>query len=282
MFFGGLRTKSISKQSQEKQPLITVVTVVRNGEKTLEETILSVINQTYSNIEYIIVDGASTDGTLDIIKKYEDNKIDYWISESDKGIYDAMNKGIDLATGEWINFMNVGDVFCDNKVLEEIVNIYFLSNNKKLFFYSDYFLKNGLSNLDKIFFIADYEKGNILHQSVIYKKCLHKYYGYYIVTDKIIVSDYIFFNSINKNLLQKINIPISINNTYGISTGSWCYKQKLCVDYIFGRITFLCMVKKVCLFYIKHLCEIFLGKKNTILIIRIKKNIFKENLGISM
>lgn len=74
-----------------------------NGESTLEQTIQSVVNQTYDNVEYIIIDGVSTDGTLDIIKKYED-KIDYWQSEPDKGIYDAMNKGIELAFGDWINF----------------------------------------------------------------------------------------------------------------------------------------------------------------------------------
>ena len=72
-------------------PLITVITVVFNGVETLEETIKSIINQIYPNVEYIIIDGGSTDGTIDIIKKYEDS-IDYWVSEPDKGIYDAMNK----------------------------------------------------------------------------------------------------------------------------------------------------------------------------------------------
>ena len=79
--------------------LISVVTVSYNAVATIEQTLLSVINQTYPNIEYIIIDGGSTDGTVDIIKKYAD-EIVYWISEPDKGIYDAMNKGIKKANGE--------------------------------------------------------------------------------------------------------------------------------------------------------------------------------------
>lgn len=103
----------------KSNPLITIITVSFNAVTSIEETILSVINQTYNNVEYIIIDGGSTDGTINIIKKY-DTKISYWISEPDKGIYDAMNKGIKKASGKFINFMNAGDTFYTNKTIESI------------------------------------------------------------------------------------------------------------------------------------------------------------------
>ncbi|MCX7738944.1 MAG: glycosyltransferase [Hydrogenothermaceae bacterium] len=92
-----------------KLPLITVITVVFNGEKYLEETIQSVINQTYPNVEYIIIDGGSADKTLDLINKYE-RYIDYWVSEKDKGIY-AWNKVLTLSFGHWLSFLGSDDYF---------------------------------------------------------------------------------------------------------------------------------------------------------------------------
>jgi glycosyltransferase involved in cell wall biosynthesis len=113
---GGLRTKGLFKRNDADKPLVTVITVVFNGAEHLEETILSVLNQIYDNVEYIIVDGGSTDGTLDIVRKYE-HAIDYWVSEKDAGIYDAMNKGVCLATGNLIGIINADDWY-EEKTIE--------------------------------------------------------------------------------------------------------------------------------------------------------------------
>lgn len=107
----------------DKLPKISVITVVYNGQDLLEGTVLSVMNQTYKHIEYLIIDGKSKDKTVDIIKKYESN-IDKWISEADKGLYDAMNKGLKMATGDFVLFMNAGDQFADSTVLETVFSKY--------------------------------------------------------------------------------------------------------------------------------------------------------------
>lgn len=98
---------------------ISIITICYNSDRFIEKTIKSVTNQSYRNFEYIIVDGHSKDNTINIIKQYED-KVTKWISEPDRGIYDAMNKGIKMATGDWIIFMNSGDNFVDNNVLSSI------------------------------------------------------------------------------------------------------------------------------------------------------------------
>lgn len=123
---GGLRTKGYFKKSFDDKPLISIITVVFNGEKYLEETIQSVINQTYSNVEYIIIDGGSTDGTLDIIKKHED-RVDYWVSEKDSGMYDGVTKGFLLISGSYIGYINAGDYY--HKEALSVVSEVFINPN---------------------------------------------------------------------------------------------------------------------------------------------------------
>lgn len=120
---GGLKVKELfTKKSEKEKPLVTIVTPVYNGEKYLEETIQSIITQTYDNIEYIIIDGNSTDRTIDIIKKYE-NKIAYWLSEPDNGMYDAIKKGFKVATGEIYGWLNASDKYYQSAV-EVVVKTY--------------------------------------------------------------------------------------------------------------------------------------------------------------
>lgn len=119
--FHGTEMNNIGKSCKNTRlPLVSVITVVYNGEEKLEDTIRSVANQSYENIEYIVIDGGSTDKTLSIIGRYR-NFIDYWISETDDGIYDAMNKGLSVASGHWINFMNCSDVFINEDIVKDIV-----------------------------------------------------------------------------------------------------------------------------------------------------------------
>ena len=133
---GGLRTKGWHKQEHSKQRLVSVITVVYNDAVYLEQTVQSVINQNYDNIEYIVIDGGSTDGTLEVIKRYE-KQIDYWISETDDGIYDAMNKGIALMKGSAHTFLNSGDCYIGN-VYENISSPpFFLKTIYKSHFYNN-------------------------------------------------------------------------------------------------------------------------------------------------
>lgn len=102
-------------------PKFSVITVTYNAEKVLEDTVQSVISQTYHHVEYIIIDGASKDGTLEIVNRYRD-RIHQLVSEPDKGLYDAMNKGIALATGDYLCFLNAGDSFHEDDTLQKMVH----------------------------------------------------------------------------------------------------------------------------------------------------------------
>jgi len=172
-FEGGLRVRGKNqKKSEPGKPLLSVITVVRNGEEHLERTIRSVINQSYDNIEYIIIDGASTDGTVDIIKKYED-LIDYWMSEPDSGVYDAMNKGVAIAKGDWVYFLGCSDILLDNLI--------YIANKFKdgdAIYYGDVYMPKLHKIYDGKFSSYKLMLRNICHQSIFYPNKVFRKYSY--------------------------------------------------------------------------------------------------------
>jgi Glycosyl transferase family 2 len=158
---GGLRTKGLFKHVDSTQPLLSIVTVVYNGEKYLEQTIQSVINQSYENLEYIIIDGGSTDRTLEIIAKYDDY-INYWVSEPDSGIYSAMNKGTKLATGSHVLHLNADDLLFLPNCLEFLHRADFNDNHMRSILKVD--LTTGQMVKDPVSLV-----GNSLAENVTYQ-----------------------------------------------------------------------------------------------------------------
>jgi len=177
----------------EQNDKISIITVTYNAEKFLEKTIQSVINQNYKNLEFLIIDGKSTDKTINIIKKYE-NQLTYWISEEDNGIYDAMNKGINKATGDWINFMNAGDMLSSNTILTEVFNKTYNCD----VIYSDSFIINNKLEITKEFKAENlnyFLKAQMpfIHQSSFIRRDIMLNFPFR--TDYKLASDYdLFFN----------------------------------------------------------------------------------------
>lgn len=215
MMDGGIRKFDIEKKSLLNHHLVTVITVVLNGEKHLEQTIQSVLSQTYDYVEYIIIDGQSTDKTIDIIKKYED-KIDYWISGKDDGIYDAMNKGIQLAHGELIGILNADDYYNENAV-KLIVQAYEKTNADV--FHGDMIVVNQ-NNLNRM--KPDEtkmnEKPSIFHPTCFIKKSVYQTIGSFDTKYKI-SADYDFLLRCiqHKYVLNYIPEPLTYFRPGGMS-----------------------------------------------------------------
>lgn len=216
---GGLRvTKGIHKQSEVNRPLVSIITVVYNAERFLDATIQSVINQTYENKEYIIIDGGSDDNTLDIIKKYEEF-IDCWISEPDRGIYDAMNKGISLCSGSIIGLINSGDIYTKDAVLS-CVQEYIRTNEPSILIGDCKALLSELSNKWLIY------SGNpsylpykmLPHPSVFVPLSVYQANGLFDTNFKI-ASDYDFLCRCYTNGVKftHINQVLAIANPRGVS-----------------------------------------------------------------
>jgi glycosyltransferase involved in cell wall biosynthesis len=167
--------------------MISIITVVRNGISTIEETILSVINQDYNNFEYIIVDGISTDGTLEIIEKYS-NKLNF-ISEGDKGIYDAMNKGISMAKGDWIYFLGCDDILHEKTTLSDIFSL----NSYEAYdvVYGNVLFRQSNKIFDGQFDYNKHALKSICHQAIFYRRELFDKFGKFDIKYRN-AADYVF------------------------------------------------------------------------------------------
>ena len=194
----------------------SIITINYNNKVGLQKTIDSVINQSYKDFEYIIIDGGSTDGSIDIIRQYAD-KIDYWISEPDKGIYHAMNKGIKQAHGKYLNFMNSGDCFYDFNVLYN-VSLYLTTDIIEGYTYNTNTTKSSFRNENFTPTMQFFYSGSLNHQACFIKKHLFTNLPY--DENYHIISDWIFFieTIIFQNKVYKY-IPICIAKFegYGIS-----------------------------------------------------------------
>lgn len=227
---------------------VTVITVTYNCKNDIEETIQSVLNQDYENLEYIVIDGSSKDGTIDVIEKYH-NRISVFISEPDKGIYDAMNKGLRLATGKWINFMNAGDTFNNKHVVSDIFHDISKISNRKVIYGKTLSVKNDgttketFTDFKDLPGVIDWYQPYV-HQSVFYNiedksDCMYdlryricadydvacRYWkkyglGHYLFKD-IVISRYKSFDGVSSNpsnfeKLKKESLLIKIRNRMGI------------------------------------------------------------------
>lgn len=180
--------------TMERKPLFSIITVVFNDAANLEKTIKSVIEQECSDYEFILIDGGSTDGTLEVIKKYEAH-ISSWVSERDKGIYDAMNKGISKARGCFVNFLNAGDLFYNKQVLSKLAAHAGASQRPVDVLYGKALHKS--SDQDKVSYVkgsritaaALFKNVPFCHQALFVKRELFYEVGHYNTAYKV-VADY--------------------------------------------------------------------------------------------
>lgn len=241
---GGLKLQGINRTSSPEKPLVSVVTIVLNGDNYLEETIRSVIDQDYDNIEYLIVDGGSTDGTLDIIKKYQEH-IDLWISGKDTSIYDAMNKGVKFASGSIINMMNCGDYLPSNDIVSKVVNIFNKNIDLSFVLGRCKFINEDGSDYNisgKKMVVSTLKAGRfntICHQAFFYKKSLHQDFGFYNFRYKICADGHfmyrVYYSQRHQHyLLDKI---IAVRREQGLSTAlpQALLEQRQVFNEVFGK-----------------------------------------------
>lgn len=257
---------------QDESILVSIITVVYNGKRYLEDTIKSVISQDYKNIEYIIIDGCSEDGTVEIIEKYKD-RISYWVSEKDEGIYDAMNKGVKLARGQFLNFMNAGDYFYDKMVVSDFARI---MKEENLIVCGDTIIKysDGFKRINK--FRLNLYVMPTYHQSMFFHRDVFDKFGYY--NHKYIFgADIDLWQRVYLKAKEKIvgkDRVVSVNNLDGLTNTKFlkAYREELVISYnnlFFGKFMIAFFIKSAKLLILIFLNFLrYIGAYNQIIHIR--------------
>lgn len=197
---------------------VTIITVTRNEAGNLRKTIDSVVAQTYQNREYIVIDGGSTDGTREILKKY-DNVIDGWVSEPDEGIFHAMNKGAQKATGDWIIFLNSGDLFFNEHVLEDVYSETIPANIDAIYGNSVYsYGEKGYREFRKAGELRHFWTGMMTsHQSFFLRKKIMERRRFDLQYKVAADFDCLYALYMNRGLFLHIPVYISLVDTTGVS-----------------------------------------------------------------
>lgn len=206
---------------------LSIITVCYNAQNTIEGTLRSIHHQSYPNVEHIVIDGASTDSTLDIIKKYGD-EIDCLVSEPDLGIYDAMNKGIDLASGEVIGFLNADDFYADHFVLDRIANLFLLNSIDACYTDLVYVDQHDTDKVVRYMQSRDYQDGLFAkgwappHPTFFVKKKIYEKYGifnldYLIGNDVELMMRFLARHLIKSKYLPEITVKMRMG---GVSNRS--------------------------------------------------------------
>ncbi|SHF70551.1 glycosyltransferase family 2 protein [Dysgonomonas macrotermitis] len=202
---------------------LSIITINRNDKEGLEKTIASVINQSFQDYEFIVIDGASTDGSLEVIQSYS-SQIHYRLSESDSGIYNAMNKGITKAEGDYLYFLNSGDAFVSDKVLLEVFDNELTENFVcgNIIWNRDGILTEDKSykGRDWLFSLYDLYSGFLSHQAFFIRKEMFYKYGLYDERLRIMSDWKLFFVAIgiNHEKVQYVDVTLTIYDTNGLSS----------------------------------------------------------------
>lgn len=213
--------------TQSSAPRITVATVCRNAAGAIERTLQSVLAQDFADFEYLVVDGASTDGTLEILRRHA-GRLAALVSEPDRGVYEAMNKAVRLARGEYLLFMNAGDVFAADDALSVLAA---QADADVVYGDFEYIGRPGRVN-------ADMDHGIFNHQCVLYRKALHATHGEYLDVPGLTAADYLFFMRVlatGRAGFRKLDRVIARVDPSGMSAGLQTFLQVNLADGLLQR-----------------------------------------------